>query len=153
MSGRARPDRHDAKSYLVTPGSGLPLKERCGSPRANAYKQDRDLLFIHHLQNERRERGEGIASFYARRSTYLAFFGRHSADGIDAATSFPASGIRQNGNSSLPRDTGEGRLNARPPGQRFGRARAESRRRDVADRPHGSPEPMEQDVEVQAKVK
>jgi hypothetical protein len=92
------------RPYLVTPGPGLPSKERSGRPLTEAYEQHRDFLFVH-LHDEGRERGEGIMSFYVRRSIYLAFFNTPGTRGNAAATFVPAPGIRQ----SRERGRAEGR--------------------------------------------
>ena len=67
------------QAYLVTPGPGLPIGERCGPPLAEAYENDQDFLFIHHLHDEPEVQGEGITSFFVRQSVYFSFFGRPDA--------------------------------------------------------------------------
>ena len=146
-STTVQPDRHKAKPYLVTPGPALSITERCGSPSSPAYRRDRDFLFIHNMHDERRERGEAITSFYARRSTYLAFFGKANPIRIDAATSFPAPDIRQNQDSPLPRDTDESRVSTPPRSQGFNGPGADSLARDESGRAYATPEPLGQDVE------
>jgi hypothetical protein len=54
VSGQALPDRHSERPLLVTTGPGPRLKQRCGKPLAEAHKEVKDLLFIHHLHDERR---------------------------------------------------------------------------------------------------
>ncbi|OBT39549.1 hypothetical protein VE00_09472 [Pseudogymnoascus sp. WSF 3629] len=61
---------------LVTPGPGVARAKRCGIPRRRAYEEDRGSLFINHLHDGRQDQGEGITSFFVRRSVYFAFFGR-----------------------------------------------------------------------------
>ncbi|KFZ13857.1 hypothetical protein V501_03496 [Pseudogymnoascus sp. VKM F-4519 (FW-2642)] len=61
---------------LVTPGPGVPRAKRCGIPRRRAYEEDRGSLFINHLHDGRQDQGQGITSFFVRRSVYFAFFGR-----------------------------------------------------------------------------
>ncbi|KAL5354471.1 hypothetical protein ACLOAV_000560 [Pseudogymnoascus australis] len=74
---RAMPaDCSPSRPLLVTSGPGLPKAQRCGIPRCRAYEEDRSSLFIDHLHDERQEQGEGITSFFVRRSVYFAFFGR-----------------------------------------------------------------------------
>ncbi|KFY50098.1 hypothetical protein V495_00353 [Pseudogymnoascus sp. VKM F-4514 (FW-929)] len=74
---RAMPaDCSPSRPLLVTSGPGLPKPLRCGIPRCRAYEEDRGSLFIHHLHDERQEQGEGITSFFVRRSVYFAFSGR-----------------------------------------------------------------------------
>ncbi|KAH8799388.1 hypothetical protein F5884DRAFT_686783, partial [Xylogone sp. PMI_703] len=74
-----RTTRRDSSSSpppLVTSGPGVALSHRSGIPRQRAYEEDRDSLFINHLHNEQQHQGEGITSFFVRKSVYLAFFGR-----------------------------------------------------------------------------
>lgn len=61
---------------LVTLGRGVLRAKRCGILRRKAYEEDRGYLFINHLHDGRQDRGEGITSFYVRRSVYFAFFGK-----------------------------------------------------------------------------
>jgi Protein of unknown function (DUF3723) len=71
---------------LVTLGAGEKLKRRWGLPTTQAFEEDRDSLFISNLHDERDEEGEGITSFFVRRSVYLAFFGRPGdGDGVVAS--------------------------------------------------------------------
>ena len=65
-----------ASPPLVTPGPGVARAKRCGIPRNRAYDEDRGSLFINHLHDGRQDQGEGITSFFVRRSVYFAFFGR-----------------------------------------------------------------------------
>jgi hypothetical protein len=62
--------------FLVTSGTGVPINKRCGPPQDEAYKEDRDFLFINHLHDEREARGESITSFFVKRSIYLGVFGK-----------------------------------------------------------------------------
>ncbi|KAH6704325.1 hypothetical protein BKA61DRAFT_618366, partial [Leptodontidium sp. MPI-SDFR-AT-0119] len=71
--------RLDSSSSLplhVTSGRGVATPARSGIPRTEAYKEDRDSLFVTHLHSEQQHRGEGITSFFVRKAVYLAFFGR-----------------------------------------------------------------------------
>ena len=61
---------------LVTSGRGEDIEQRCGLPKLAAFEEDRDSLFVHHLDDERDECGEGITSFFVRRWVYLDFLGR-----------------------------------------------------------------------------
>jgi hypothetical protein len=57
---------------------------RCGLPGEDAHKQDGKFLYMAALHTQRKEQGEGITSFFVRRSVYFAFFGKPedvSADG------------------------------------------------------------------------
>lgn len=147
VSGLALPDRHNERPLLVTTGPGPRLKQRCGKPLSEAHKQDKDLLFIHHLHDERRERGEGVTTFYIRQSIYLAFFGRPGTNGAGAATSSSAPPIPQNVHSPSPRDRNDGQMTPPPLGRVFGGPVAEPTGRAETHRPPTNPEPMEQDVE------
>ncbi|KAH6670148.1 hypothetical protein B0J14DRAFT_112537 [Halenospora varia] len=69
---------------LVTSGPGVALGDRCGTPRDRSYEEDRNFLFLDHLHDERQIQGEGITSFFVRKSVYLAFFGRPSRVGTAA---------------------------------------------------------------------
>ncbi len=71
---RARSER--SKPLLVTDGADEIKKRRCGLPRVEDYVEDGEFLFVNHLHNEEEEQGEGITSFFVRKSVYFAFFGR-----------------------------------------------------------------------------
>ena len=43
------------------------------------YTKDSESLFINHLHNVDEEQGEGLTSFFVRKSIYLAFFGKPSS--------------------------------------------------------------------------
>ncbi|CZT41140.1 uncharacterized protein RSE6_00835 [Rhynchosporium secalis] len=60
----------------VTSGCGIAVPARSGIPRTKSYEEDRDCLFITDLHSEQQHRGEGITSFFVRKSVYLAFFSR-----------------------------------------------------------------------------
>ena len=64
------------KPLLVTSGPGEEVPQRCGLPQLEAFEEDRDSLFLHYLDNEQNERGEGVTSFFVRRSIYFEFLGR-----------------------------------------------------------------------------
>ena len=64
------------KPSLVTSGPGEEVPQRCGLPKLEAFEEDRDSLFLHYLDNEHNERGEGVTSFFVRRSIYFEFLGR-----------------------------------------------------------------------------
>lgn len=69
-------DRHYTKPPLVVDGPGEPLLRRCGRFFHTAHEYERNYLFLDVLYDATDVRGEGITSFFARRSTYFAFFGR-----------------------------------------------------------------------------
>jgi flagellar biosynthesis GTPase FlhF len=80
---------------LVTSGPGVPRKQRCGLPNAQAHEEDCKFAFINNLHNESQEQGEGITSFFVLRSKYFAFFGRPKRTGIgDPLSSGTATGRR-----------------------------------------------------------
>ncbi|KAL5331275.1 hypothetical protein ACEPPN_000804 [Leptodophora sp. 'Broadleaf-Isolate-01'] len=60
----------------VTSRDGVAMPARSGIPSTEAYEEDRDSLFVTHLHSEQQHLGEGITSFFVRKSVYLAFFGR-----------------------------------------------------------------------------
>ncbi|KAG4420625.1 hypothetical protein IFR04_006215 [Cadophora malorum] len=70
-----------SRPILVTSGSGVAPARRCGKPRIQSFKADRNLLFVYHLHDTRQDQGDGITSFFVRKSVYLAFFGRPSGMG------------------------------------------------------------------------
>ncbi|PVH68797.1 hypothetical protein DL98DRAFT_662003 [Cadophora sp. DSE1049] len=67
-----------SRLILVTSGPGVALSVRYGKPRCRSSKADRNLLFIDHLHNTRQDQGDGITSFFVRKSVYLTFFSRPS---------------------------------------------------------------------------
>ena len=67
--------RESTSPLLVTSGPGEEMRRRCGLPVLRAFEEDRDFLFVRHLHDQRDEQGEGITSFFVRRSVYLGFFG------------------------------------------------------------------------------
>ncbi len=64
-----------SKRLLVENGPGEPKKRRCGLPRREAYEKDCVFLNLRNI-HKKEEIGEGIPSFFVRRSVYFAFFGR-----------------------------------------------------------------------------
>lgn len=70
----------ESKPWLTVPGLGVPISQRCG-PEVwdnNTDSDDLKHIFLHqmHLDPSDLQRGgEGISSFYVKRSIYLAFFG------------------------------------------------------------------------------
>src|SRR5271170_5825862 len=65
-----------SRPLLVTTGSGEKKKWRCGTPTKRAYEKDGQFLVVGLLHSETEEEGEGITSFFVRKSMYLAFMGR-----------------------------------------------------------------------------
>jgi len=74
----ARNPSENSKPLLVTDGAGVKKKRRCGLPSVEEYVEDSESLFINHLYNVDKEQGEGITSFYVRKSIYFAFFRKPS---------------------------------------------------------------------------
>ncbi|KAL5325404.1 hypothetical protein ACEPPN_006529 [Leptodophora sp. 'Broadleaf-Isolate-01'] len=77
----ARQTYPQSRPILVTSGPGVALADRCGTPRVQSHEADRNLLFVDHLHDTRQDQGDGITSFFVRKSVYLAFFGRPSGMG------------------------------------------------------------------------
>ena len=69
-------DRQHIKPLVVVDGPGEPLPRRCGRFFQTAYEYERNYLFLDVLYDATDARGKGITSFFVRRSTYFAFFGR-----------------------------------------------------------------------------
>lgn len=65
-----------SKPLLVTDGTGVKKKRRYRLPSVEEYVEDREFLFINHLYNVDKEQGEGITSFFVRKSIYSIFFGK-----------------------------------------------------------------------------
>ncbi len=74
----ARNPSENSKPLLVTDGAGVKKKRRCGLPSVEEYVEDSESLFINHLHDVDEEQGEGITSFFIRKSIYFAFFGKPS---------------------------------------------------------------------------
>ena len=66
------------KPLLVTDGAGVAKKSRCGLPKVEKYLEDGEYFFINHLDSRDEQQGEGITSFFVRKSIYSAFFGKAS---------------------------------------------------------------------------
>ena len=75
----ARNSSETSKPLLITDGAGVKKKRRCGLPSVEEYTKDSESLFINHLHNVDEEQGEGLTSFFVRKSIYLAFFGKPSS--------------------------------------------------------------------------
>ena len=75
----ARDPSESSKPLLVTDGAGVKKKRRCGLPSVEEYVEDRESLFINHLHDVDEEQGEGITSFFVRKSIYSTFFGKPSS--------------------------------------------------------------------------
>lgn len=59
----------------ITTGPGVSLKRRCGLPRMDTFKADKKCLSLRNLYEENNATGEGITSFFALKSWFIAFFG------------------------------------------------------------------------------
>jgi hypothetical protein len=77
---------------------------RCGLLSKDAHKQDGKFLFMTALHTQRDEQGEGITSFFVRRSVYFAFFSKPEDVGADGGSpvSQPPYTRAQHAESSLP---------------------------------------------------
>ena len=75
----ARNSSETSKPLLITDGAGVKKQRRCGLPSVEEYTKDSESLFINHLHNVDEEQGEGLTSFFVRKSIYLAFFGKPSS--------------------------------------------------------------------------
>lgn len=60
---------------LVTSRPSVSLSDRCGTLGNGEFDMDRDFLFIDNFYNSQDPCGEGIISFFVRKSVYFAFFG------------------------------------------------------------------------------
>jgi hypothetical protein len=74
----ARNPSENSKPLLVTDGAGVKKKRRCGLPSVEEYLEDSESLLINHLHDVDEGQGEGITSFFVRKSIYSAFFGKPS---------------------------------------------------------------------------
>jgi len=79
-------DRPFVRPPAVVDGPGEPLPRRCGRFFQTAYEYDRKYLFLEVLYGANDVRGKGITSFFARRSTYFAFFGMRVLSAVAEAT-------------------------------------------------------------------
>ncbi|KFY64302.1 hypothetical protein V496_03333 [Pseudogymnoascus sp. VKM F-4515 (FW-2607)] len=59
----------------ITTGPGVSLKRRCGLPHMDTFKADKNYLSLRNLYEENDATGEGITSFFALKSWFIAFFG------------------------------------------------------------------------------
>ena len=75
----ARNSSETSKPLLITDGAGVNKKRRCGLPSVEEYRKDSESLFINHLHSVDDEQGEGLTSFFVRKSIYSAFFGKPSS--------------------------------------------------------------------------
>jgi len=71
-----RSQTENPKPLLVTDGAGVKKKWRSGLPSIDQYLEDSKYFFINHLHYKDEEQGEGITSFFVRKSIYSAFFGK-----------------------------------------------------------------------------
>ena len=88
----SRPIRHEHYELSpldVTSGPGVQRAQRYGTPRAQAYEEVRNSLFLDNLDRNSRHFGDGITSFFIRKSIYQAFFLNTSVNNEN--TSYPSS--------------------------------------------------------------
>ena len=67
-----------SKPVLVTSGRGEIKSQRCGLPRKQTYEEDRKSLYLSSIYDAGDDRGEGLTSFFVRRSVFFAFYGKHA---------------------------------------------------------------------------
>jgi hypothetical protein len=65
---------------MVTSGSGVKLRRRCGLPLLDTFRNDCEFLFLHHLHDVQTDRGEGITSYFVLKATYFAFLGQSKSE-------------------------------------------------------------------------
>ena len=70
----ARDPLESSKPLLVTDSAGVKKKRRYRLPSVEEYMEDRESLFINYLHDVDKEQGEGITSFFVRKSIYSTFF-------------------------------------------------------------------------------
>lgn len=75
-------------------------KRRSGYAFDLAYEQSRNALFLDDVHSADKSRGRGVAPFFVRRSTYLAFLGHSSFPGQTAPRTPPTCAVGEN-----PQDT------------------------------------------------
>ena len=68
-----------SKPLLITNNAGVKKKRRCGLSSVKKYTKDSESLFINNLHSVDDEQGEGLTSFFVRKSIYSAFFGKPSS--------------------------------------------------------------------------
>jgi hypothetical protein len=84
----------DALEFIpitVTTGPGEDIRRRCGLPRTNIFKGDKEYLYLDNLCREKDETGEGITSFFALKSWFIAFFGLWPGSASSTESSNPQS--------------------------------------------------------------
>jgi hypothetical protein len=64
------------KPTSVVDGLGECLERRSGCPFDLSYEQSKELFYIDNMHSTDKSQGSSITAFEARRSTYLAYFGR-----------------------------------------------------------------------------
>ena len=90
-----------SKPLLVMDGAGVKNKQRCGLPSIEDHVEDQESLFIDHLHNTEEEQGEGVTSFFVRKSVYCAFFGQSLLPALESTSPTQSqSGDQSRGTSS-----------------------------------------------------
>lgn len=82
----AAPTHTPSKPVLVTSGRGEIKSRRCGLPRKQTYEEDSEFLYLNNLYGLGDDHGEGLTSFFIRRSVFFAFYGRHIWTNTNSAT-------------------------------------------------------------------
>lgn len=65
---------------MVSSGSGVKLRRRCGLPILDTFRNDREFLFLHYLHDVQTHRDEDITSYFVLKATYFAFLGQSKSD-------------------------------------------------------------------------
>jgi hypothetical protein len=108
-------DSTPSSPLLVTSGPGVAMPHRSGVPRRKAFEEAREFLYINHLHDGQQHQGEGITSFFVRKSVYLNFFGRpNSRTGGTAYRSPTISPSRSTTNLMRESSPGESSYATRP---------------------------------------
>jgi Protein of unknown function (DUF3723) len=78
-------------SYLLSTPSlfvdrpGEDIARRCGRLESTAYEDNQQYLFFEHLNKIDNGYGNGVTSFFIRKSVYKAFFGTKSLPSYESA--------------------------------------------------------------------
>lgn len=86
-------DAPEVIPITVTIGPGENIKRRCGLPRTNTFKGDKEYLYLDNLCREKDETGEGVTSFFVLKSWFIAFFGLWPGSASSTESSNPPSPV------------------------------------------------------------
>ena len=76
-----KPDPGGQPTLLVD-GPGEAVSRRCGRIFENAHSRTQKYLFLRSIYEPTVGEGDGISSFFVRRSVFFAFFGRHPKNSL-----------------------------------------------------------------------